>query len=110
MVEEVWIENSDYGDWMVEFIPCKKGQYLKFKNLENKTLSWKSYDHDGTLWFEAIFELPSVDIIKSSKIIVAKKLKALLNLAKKEKTMVIGSRFKGDGSNAITLQFFFLAA
>jgi len=65
-------------------IPCKKGQYLKFKNLENKTLSWKSYDHDDTLWFEAIFELPNLDIIKTSEILVAKRLKALLNLANKE--------------------------
>ena len=65
-------------------IPCKKGQYLKFKNLENKTLSWKSYDHNDTLWFEAIFELPNLDIIKTSEILVAKRLKALLNLANKE--------------------------
>ncbi len=65
-------------------IPCKKGQHLKFKNLENQTLSWKSYDHNGTLWFEAIFELPNINIIKSSEILIAKKLKAILNLAKKE--------------------------
>ena len=65
-------------------IPCKKGQYLKFKNLENQTLSWKSYDHNSNLWFEAVFELPSINIIKSSEIFIAKKLKAILNLAKKE--------------------------
>ena len=65
-------------------IPCKKGQYLKFKNLENQTISWKSYDHNSNLWFEAVFELPSINIIKSSEIFIAKKLKAILNLAKKE--------------------------
>ena len=65
-------------------IPCKKGQYLKFNDLNNRTLSWKSYDHEGGLWFEAVFELPNIKIIKSSEISVAKKLKVILNLAKKE--------------------------
>ena len=78
-------------------IPCKKGQYLKFKSLDNKTLSWKSYDHNGALWFEAIFELPTINIIKASEILIAKKLKVLLNLAKKE-----NPNFLLEGGEVIT--------
>ena len=48
MVEEVWIENSDYGDWMVEFIPCKKGPNFSNDNLSILIDNWnKKIDQEG---------------------------------------------------------------
>lgn len=33
-------------------LPTKFGQYLHVADAENKTFSWKSYDKDGSIWFE----------------------------------------------------------
>jgi len=33
-------------------LPTKSGQYLHVADGENKTFSWKSYDKDGSIWFE----------------------------------------------------------
>ena len=45
---EVWVDNSDYGDWMVEFIPCKKGPNFSQDNLLDLINSWnKKIDEEG---------------------------------------------------------------
>ena len=45
---EVWIDNSGYGDWMVEFIPCKKGPNFSQDNLLDLINSWnKKIDEEG---------------------------------------------------------------
>ena len=33
-------------------VPTKKGQFLKDADAEKNTLSWKSIDHKGKIWFE----------------------------------------------------------
>lgn len=33
-------------------LPTKFGQYLHVADAENNTFSWKSYDKDGSIWFE----------------------------------------------------------
>ena len=40
-------------------LPCKLGQVMNVKHSRsnNPTLHWKSYDHEGKLWFEAKYEL-----------------------------------------------------
>ena len=45
---EVWVDNSDYGDWMVEFIPCKKGPNFSRDNLFDLIGSWnKKIDEEA---------------------------------------------------------------
>ena len=45
---EVWVDNTDYGDWMVEFIPCKKGPNFSQDNLLDLINSWnKKIDEEG---------------------------------------------------------------
>ena len=45
---EVWVDNPDYGDWMVEFIPCKKGPNFSQENLLDLISNWnKKIDEEG---------------------------------------------------------------
>ena len=45
---EVWVDNSVYGDWMVEFIPCKKGPNFSQDNLLDLINSWnKKIDEEA---------------------------------------------------------------
>ena len=45
---EIWVDNSDYGDWMVEFIPCKKGQNFSRDNLLDLISCWnKKIDEEA---------------------------------------------------------------
>ena len=37
---KVWVDNSDYGDWMVEFIPCKKGPNFSQNNCLDLISCW----------------------------------------------------------------------
>ena len=40
-------------------LPTKFGQYLEVKPIESPKIRWKSFDHNGTLWFETTLQLPS---------------------------------------------------
>lgn len=68
-------------------LPTKKGQYLIAKEIENATrkLHWKSFDEKKSLWFEAIFELPSLQIIfcsnKSKGLYLQRLLKTSMELS-----------------------------
>jgi mevalonate kinase len=46
-------------------LPTKFGQNLIVENSTNNKISWKSYDHDKTLWFEAQIDIS--DIIINNK-------------------------------------------
>ena len=46
-------------------LPTKFGQYLNIENNTEKTIIWKSYDVDGSLWFET--EITFEEIIKNQK-------------------------------------------
>jgi len=66
-------------------IPCKKGHHLNFQSENNsKELSWDSYDFEGKKWFEVVFHLPSLEIMKSSDQNTAKRLQEILIFATKE--------------------------
>ena len=57
---EVWIDNCGYGDWMVEFIPCKKGPNFSQDNLLDLINSWnKKIDEEGYDILMAVILKPS---------------------------------------------------
>jgi len=41
-------------------LPTKGGQYLDVTPNNNSTINWKSYDSDGSVWYESEFALTSV--------------------------------------------------
>ncbi len=45
-------------------VPLKLNQYLEITTRNDNYFSWKSYDHDGSLWFETKLDL---EILKSQK-------------------------------------------
>jgi len=40
-------------------IPTKFGQWLEVKPIESPEIRWKSFDHNGKLWFETTLQLPT---------------------------------------------------
>ena len=42
-------------------LPTKLGQSLVVKPIESPEIRWKSFDHNGTLWFETTLQLPSFE-------------------------------------------------
>lgn len=59
-------------------VPTKYGQNLTIRQNDSKVLFWKSYDYDNSVWFEAQFALPDLEIISSADVEVAKTLQQLL--------------------------------
>jgi len=49
-------------------IPLKLNQYLEISSREDDFFSWKSYDEDGSLWFETRLSLDLLFNVKPSKI------------------------------------------
>lgn len=47
-------------------VPCVFGQSLNFLSHSNPTLNWKSYDSNGKLWFESVFNYDSLEVLKTS--------------------------------------------
>lgn len=41
-------------------LPTKFGQYLHVENGENSQILWKSYDNDGTIWFEDVITFDEI--------------------------------------------------
>ena len=46
-------------------LPTKFGQTLTITESENKIISWKSFDADGSIWFES--SIPFSSIIKKER-------------------------------------------
>ena len=42
-------------------LPTKLGQSLEVKSIKSPEIRWKSFDHNGTLWFETTLQLPSFE-------------------------------------------------
>ena len=42
-------------------LPTKFGQSLEVKPIESPEIRWKSFDHNGKLWFETTLQLPSFE-------------------------------------------------
>ncbi|MGB1830656.1 MAG: GYDIA family GHMP kinase, partial [Flavobacteriaceae bacterium] len=43
-------------------MPCKLGQFLTYKEKEQTTLYWKSLDSNGRVWFEAKFDIATLQL------------------------------------------------
>ncbi|WP_317168614.1 GYDIA family GHMP kinase [Blattabacterium cuenoti] len=61
-------------------LPTIKGQSLTIfgKNFLSSILHWKSYDEMDKLWFEVVFNIPSLDIVYDTEKEIALKLRYLL--------------------------------
>ena len=46
-------------------IPTKYGQSLKVEEDNSNSLTWKSYDEKGNIWFENSFTLDNGEILKT---------------------------------------------
>lgn len=66
-------------------IPTRLGQGLTVSSQKFlvKGLNWKSYDHEGNLWFEAFFD-EQLDIKHSTDAAVARTLQTILMVAKEQ--------------------------
>ncbi len=60
-------------------IPTKLGQTLSVtqEDSNQRKLSWKSFNHDGSLWFEALFDR-NLQILHADQVDVAERLQNLL--------------------------------
>ena len=64
-------------------LPSSLGQYLAVKPLNEAALYWKSYDADGTLWFEHRFILENNTLVATNDAPAATILKQLLDAAQR---------------------------
>jgi mevalonate kinase len=63
-------------------VPTKFGQYLKVSEAKSKFLTWKSLDEKGSVWFEASYELESMDELFASDAEISKRLCKILTEAR----------------------------
>ena len=75
-------------------VPTRKGQSLNFQEKKGQTLSWKSLDSNGEIWFEAIFSSQNFNVLESSNTTTANFLQQLLINAKEIKKPSIN--FSGE--------------
>ncbi len=63
-------------------IPTRLGQTLNVHTSEanQRKLEWRSYNHDGSLWFEALFD-KNLQVIHTSNLEIAERLQKLLGFA-----------------------------
>ena len=64
-------------------VPCIYGQTLNFLKHNNDNLNWKSYDSNGSIWFESDFKYDSLEIIKTSDYETVKWIQKILKIAYK---------------------------
>lgn len=62
-------------------LPTRQGQHLKLKESPGSELIWKSYDHEGKIWFEGKFDLMGFDVTSTSDEATARSLRKLLRAA-----------------------------
>ena len=72
-------EYAVLDDAEVLAIPTKLGQSLSVElhDSDSRKIEWKSFNHDGSIWFEALFD-EQFNILFTNKVKVAEKLKELL--------------------------------
>ncbi len=47
-------------------LPTKLGQHMKVTSQRNSDLTWKSYDHEGNIWFEAKISFFDFSVVKTT--------------------------------------------
>ena len=75
-------------------VPCIYGQTLNFSKHNNSDLNWKSYDSNGSIWFESDFKYDSLEIIKTSDYETVKWIQKILKVAYK----ISNKKLKGSVS------------
>lgn len=63
-------------------VPCKLGQFLTYKEKEQTTLYWKSLDSNGRVWFEAKFDIVTLQLQYTSADEIWENLLKLLRATK----------------------------
>ncbi|MGA0316163.1 MAG: GYDIA family GHMP kinase [Flavobacteriaceae bacterium] len=63
-------------------VPCKLGQFLTYKEKEQTTLYWKSLDSNGRVWFEAKFDIVTLQLQHTSADEIWENLLKLLRATK----------------------------
>lgn len=62
-------------------LPTRLGQHFKVEPGKAGELSWQSYDADGTCWFNAMVEIPSLKILSGEATELAQRLVQVLEQA-----------------------------
>ncbi|MCF8348386.1 MAG: hypothetical protein K9G61_06195 [Bacteroidales bacterium] len=60
-------------------LPLKVGQHLRVKPYPDKSLIWQASQPEG-VWLKAVFSLPDLEIQQTSDLLLAERLKEILNL------------------------------
>ncbi len=74
-------------------IPTRYGQSLTVKEIDSKIISWRSLDEKDEVWFDAEYNLESMNEISSSNREISKTLLNILNEARR-----LNPNFLKDGS------------
>lgn len=76
------------GGWGLAFPSKIKHQKIYINKIKKKYIFWESINNKNKIWFQAIFILPTLKIIKHNNFIIAKKLKKLLTCIKSYKDTI----------------------
>lgn len=75
-------------------IPSKLGQSMLVKKEEGPNIiKWKSKNHEGKIWFEAIFDTESLSIINSNDPEIAERLQKMLQFCKTHTSVITNGCF-----------------
>jgi mevalonate kinase len=66
-------------------LPTRLGQSLQFGLSDDENGHWKSYDADGSLWFEADFSTKNYEILKTNDAAIAQNLVKILQTCRQLK-------------------------
>ena len=62
-------------------LPCIYGQSLHFSNHKTPTLNWKSYDSNGSIWFESVFQYDTLEVLETSDFDTVNWVRKILTVA-----------------------------
>ncbi len=71
-------------------LPTHPGQRLEARVVStSRSLHWQSFDADGSIWFEAVFSLPELDMITHQDAAVAETLRSILLAARDQNPLFL---------------------
>ncbi len=65
-------------------LPTRPGQSLRVAEDPSGNISWRSYEQDGSLWFEGLFDLPSGACLSASDEATGQRLSQILQAISKQ--------------------------
>jgi mevalonate kinase len=78
-------------------IPCSLGQTLRYNPSKSTTLIWRSLAVDGSLWFQVEFDYHTLELKKSTDLIIWEKLEKIIRVAKS-----LNPSFLDEGGSVVT--------